>query len=265
MDEENYKLPHYDKYNLFDFFTHVVYNLVLIAWVPASRGQEMKKSLTKFTFTKRMKLFRVLCARSWKLFFIYLKDILPFVGLKTDLEDICEILVFAHGVLGSSGLCAGDEGSFLKLVLHHMQSLTKFNFKNEILQCYKCLHGTVVKISPEQKIEDHLDTLSVIKFGEEAALDLFFLIEPFLMEKIDAGSYRQISNDIRQCLDMVSNVFPNPPMTNTRVAANLRAIQNLLESDLDIRMVSADHPQPLAVFNLSGANNQIKRKYYILM
>jgi hypothetical protein len=81
------------------------------------------------------------------------------------------------------------------------------------------MHGTNLKLSPDHPIEEH-ENVEWVDFGKPQALSLLKLIEPFLMDKISSGSYRIITNDLRGCLNIVTNVFPEPPLDNRMLNLN---------------------------------------------
>lgn len=187
----------------------IAFHLIYFSWCISRNLPQIKASLPKTTYTKRLKTTQLICARSWSIFYYFCVD--------SDLVDDTKvpfILSWAHRHLGQSGLCSSDNGSFLKIIVNHMIPLP--DWSSEVFQCYKCLYGTVVKITSDQMVEEHSNT-SPVPFGKDPAAELLTMIRPFLMEKIESGSYRTISNDIRQCLDRVSDAFPEPPMDHRKL------------------------------------------------
>jgi hypothetical protein len=90
------------------------------------------------------------------------------------------------------------------------------------------------------------------------------VIQPFLLEKIESGTYRIITNDLRSCLQMVAKVFPEPCLDNHFILSNKMAINTILESDIDTSVTTPDKIQHLSVFDVSSSNSSVSEVLFTL-
>lgn len=193
---------------------------------------------------------RKLCSASFRTYLVYLQT------LEVENYSIASILVWVHEELGRAGLCSGEDGAFLKAMSRFFVDTRDDDFRDSVFQCFRCIHGSIVKLSSDSISKEHENTTAE-PFGTESALELYAHIKPFLFEKLVGNSFRQITNDMRQCLDMVIKVFPDIPMEFERVKNNHAAIQELLSSDINLHLASPEATQPLYVFDLFGSNEKI--------
>jgi hypothetical protein len=182
-----------------------------ISWLCMNSVPDIKANLSKVVQNRRLKIFKEICSKSWISLYQFLTS-LPinnFDGYsRPSWELLTEMTSFGHKQLGRVGLCAGSDGAFLKICVRH---LSEYKLPHsQMFQCYKCLYGTVVKIDNDHVLEDHDDTRS-LPFGKEPAARLFEIIEPFFRDKISSNSYGLISKEMIQCLQMVTDVYPEPP------------------------------------------------------
>lgn len=260
-------------FNIFQRISWISINLLFYAWLMTIKLLDIKQKLSKKIFSKRLKIFSKLCINSWILFYKYLLKMENSNMINNN--QIGEILIIAHDSLGRNGLCTGKKcnylinlntAEFLKLIINHMALLNDVQFQTECMQCYKCVYGINIKVAADNQLEDH-ENVTTEDFGKDSALLLFKVIEPFLMEKIENGTYRAITNDLRNCLQMVTKVFPNPPFDNHLINSNKNAINFMLDSDISVLEASPTLTQNLSVleiFSFKDPNDNIFLKLFYI-
>jgi hypothetical protein len=240
-----------------EHFCFVAYTAVCISWVICKRFKDVPTT-PKTTFSKKKTLFESFCARSWKLF--YYAIYILFNQPEARDNNLSEILIWAHNQLGFSSLCGGDDGSFLKLVVKHIAQADPY-YHYEIYQSYSCLYGTDIKVNSSQQLDDHNCNRST--FGSEAAELLYKFVQPMLIEKVEARNFRSIPKDVKDSLDMIFEVFPEPPKNEVHVQSNQSAIQNLLVSDIDPTVLNPHKSQKLALWEIPASSSIVSRIIFL--
>ncbi|KAJ3282645.1 Histone transcription regulator 3 [Borealophlyctis nickersoniae] len=157
-------------------------------------------------------------------------------------DELGEILAFVHEELGQAGMCAEENGCFLRIALRHFIALGD-EYQGEIFQCYYCLYGANIKLSPDVVLTDHHS--ESLPFERDAATEVFETVAAYVSRKIESRQYRAITNDVRDCLDKVAEVFGEPPWENVRVAVNRELINRYLQSELELEEVVPSRPSKL--------------------
>ncbi|KAI8899693.1 hypothetical protein BC833DRAFT_353444 [Globomyces pollinis-pini] len=204
-------------------------------------------------YNKKLTLFTNICSQSWRLFYYYIK---PFIKHTSEqkLDHLSEILIWAHDQLGRVGLCGGEDGAFLRLILSHV-SEKDLQYSHELYQCCKCLFDTNMIANPNQILIDH--KCKSANFGTEAATILFNSLRPQLIGRLDGQSIRSIPKEMKDTLDKIAILFKNPPLEHVYVKRNSKAIELLLHSDIDITLVNPNRPQHLAVYEVPAVCQDI--------
>lgn len=192
-----------------DEYSFLIFLSLQICWCIVKQARDLPK-VGKSAHSKRMKLYRSFCARSWVLFYYLLVD--QYSDAEQCKDNLAEILVWAHEQLGLVRLCGGDDGALLKIIVKHLSDAGPY-FYPEIYQCYSCLYGTIIKMGASQELIDH--HCEKTEFGLEAGEILYKFISPLIQEKVDLGAYRSIPKDLLDCLSKVLDVCPSPPLDDS--------------------------------------------------
>jgi hypothetical protein len=99
-------------------------------------------------------------------------------------------------------------GIFLRFCASQMQRREglKEDADAALLQCYYCLYG-VRLASGTQSLSNHQS--EPLAFNEEVAAEVFALILPMTLERIQRGT--QFRADVSEVLESIYEVFPKPP------------------------------------------------------
>jgi hypothetical protein len=124
----------------------------------------------------------------------------------------------------------------------------------EIYQSYSCLFGTVITINANQLLADH--KCEKASFGEEAATLMYKFIQPLLKDKIGTRNFRVIAKDLKDCLEMIIEVFPSPPKIS-KVTHNLTTLQSFLGKDIDCRLLNPKNQMHLELYDIMDNGNML--------
>jgi hypothetical protein len=224
---------------------------VHIGWCLVKSMKDLPEA-PKPVYTRRRKIIETLTIRSWRLLYNVLTVLFSKQESSQGSNFLSEILIWVHDQLGAYRICGGDDGALLKLIIQHIASADPY-YHYELYQSFCCLYGTDIKVNSSQELYDHHCNKS--SFGNEAALILFRFIHPLLKERIDTGNYRAIGKDVRDCLDMIAEVFPSPPLEDPFVQLNQKSLESLLSSELNLGVLDPRKSQPLVMHDLTNRSS----------
>lgn len=196
------------KYTEFCFF---IFQCLHICWELVRNFKDIPQS-TFADYPSFKTDVQSLCARSWIVFYYLIQQFHKNKNTVLSQNIIAETLIWGHEQLGLESLCCGDNGAFLQLIIHHVAKLETY-YHYEIYQCFSCLFGTDITINTSQELANHDCPKS--QFDLHAATIMYKFIRPVFQEKIETRNFRTISRDIKDCLDMISALLPEPPENST--------------------------------------------------
>ncbi|KAI9337384.1 hypothetical protein DFJ73DRAFT_849235 [Zopfochytrium polystomum] len=251
VDLSRQQFLEYGRCNTFAEFVASVLAAVRMAWFLMRQATEIKLPDVLGEFV----------TNSWKLMLFLAKafrkmtqadestspsDPLPLI----EEEEYFGLISLVHSQLGEVGLCSADKGDFLKICLNELSTKPNPSANWEVYQCYCCLYSIVITIDPDHPMMEH--NAPPLEFTKSAAVSVYRTIYGFIIEKLEAKNYRAISTDVRDALEQISEVFPEPPWENKFIAYNRDLITQLLSSE--IKMIQPSQIIPLATFEVKDCN-----------
>jgi hypothetical protein len=233
--------------DVFDRLGYCIEVAVHVGWCLLKNMKDLPTT-PKAVHARKRKIIETVAVRAWRLFYYVLVALFAESENSQGSNFLSEILIWVHDQMSVHHLCGGDDGSLLKLIIHHIASADSY-YHYELYQSFCCLYGTDIKVNSSQELFDHHCHKS--SFGTEAAVILFRFIHPLLKERIDTGNYRAIGKDVRDCLDMIAEVFPAPPADDPFVQVNQESLESLLSNEIHLSVLDPRKSQPLVMHDLS--------------
>ncbi|CAO3617860.1 unnamed protein product [Cunninghamella blakesleeana] len=207
---------------IFYIFRHPDYiplvNNFTIPDVPPHRPSERTKE----------NFYNALTTKSWLLLSILIQ--LNSNNDKQKITLLSELLQNMHDELGEREICRTSNGMFLRYI---MKILTINDESDEnrggIYQCYHCLYGVHLTADGEL-LEEHHALHSEIDLP--ATEHLYKIVIDGILKKLNRNA--QLKNDLKDVVDVVSDVVNDLPTNNRYVDHNKKIIEAYLNSPIDI-------------------------------